>query len=415
MARSDITYTYYYTGPSDSSDAAARESERCGVEGCGKKQCYYEDGKEKTRIYSKYCYHHTCERTFPVEEGYHCAHPKKKEYRYCRDHQKCVEPGCRELGEYHGRNGDPYVPYVCDQHRCTVPHCYSRAEDRQQKRCTAHTTKCTVSGCDRPCHLHRDGRLDLACAVHYGNFKCAWAGCTRRKPGYDIKYCLAHKCAIPTCGNGRDPSGASVCATHRCTFPTCLNAVAEPSDPSSLACLEEHTCKTARCLFPRISNGSGTAAAGLFCRAHTCGMPGCAREARLPGSRYCAERHACTVAGCAEARLEPLSSSSSASGPGRATLSPTDYGMPALGGKCAKHASVGGGGGRERRERAASLDVRVDLDGLRERLDRDRKRLSDDVGRMVRLEREREERERRERDRAEGYGGYPGWERWYER
>lgn len=59
MARSDITYTYYYAGPSDSSDTTVRESDRCGVDGCGKKQCYCEVGSEKKRLYSKYCYHRT--------------------------------------------------------------------------------------------------------------------------------------------------------------------------------------------------------------------------------------------------------------------------------------------------------------------------------------------------------------------
>lgn len=100
--------------------------------------------------------------------------------------------------------------------RCTAPRCLSRAENSQQRRCAVHTVVCSVEGCDRPCHLHRDGHLDLACAVHYGSFQCAWAGCTRRRPGYDVKYCLAHKCAaLPGCANGRDPAGGHVCVARK--------------------------------------------------------------------------------------------------------------------------------------------------------------------------------------------------------
>lgn len=56
MTGLDINYTYY---PSDSSDTAVRDSERCAVEGCSKKQCYYEYGRERSRIYSKFCHHRT--------------------------------------------------------------------------------------------------------------------------------------------------------------------------------------------------------------------------------------------------------------------------------------------------------------------------------------------------------------------
>ncbi|KAK4109275.1 hypothetical protein N656DRAFT_801068 [Canariomyces notabilis] len=373
------SYAHYYGHLSDSSEATSRGSrrDRCGVDGCRKKQCYCTlPGRAGTRIYSKYCELHTCE-AFLLEDSDHCSHPRVTGQRYCQSHLKCGQPGCAELGEFASERGE-YVQWFCAAHRCTVARCRARARDSQQQRCNTHTITCNISGCDRPCHLDRDGSLLLTCAVHYGTFKCEWPGCVRRRPGYHFRYCLAHKCSLAQCGNARDPAGGGpICVLHRCKISPCQNQVSDPSQPSSRTC-PSHTCKSPRCLSAR----------------------------RSPGDDFCPS-HACVVAGC----LEPRSSSSTGSG------------------RCVEHELR-----RARRDRAASWASSAarsggggsfDFEALRERFDRERKRRSDDPEGLRRLQKERErEIERiekelemleRERGRGEGYGSYPGWERWYER
>lgn len=78
---------------------------------------------------------------------------------------------------------------------------------------------CIVPDCARPAHLHRDGRLDLVCAVHYGTFRCVWTGCARRT-GSNMRYCPSHKCTVADCTAGHDPTGASdACSKRKPTLP----------------------------------------------------------------------------------------------------------------------------------------------------------------------------------------------------
>ncbi|KAL2131740.1 hypothetical protein VTI74DRAFT_4671 [Chaetomium olivicolor] len=410
MAWSDASYNYYST--SDYSDILLDEH-RCRVEGCRRKQAYVRtrDGRKN---YSRYCINHTCRRIYPDAnfEAFHCPTPKHEADRYCPEHLRCVEPGCTREGEWPGVR--EYIPWYCTKHRCGAPDCRSRATDTQQQRCAAHFMRCCVPDCTRPCHLHRDGRLDIVCAVHYGTFKCAWAGCSRRT-GYNTRYCPAHKCVVRDCTASRDPAGdRDACLEHLCRTPSCPNPTAYPSLSTSLHCTA-HSCSTPSCPNPRhAASGSD------FCLTHTCATPSCRGEA-LSNSAHCL-RHACIVPTCANPRLSAVASSTLGVGLDRD--------------KCAEHASAPLSSTRLNRERrSASLDLDVDFDSLRnrfvlgagreeQRLERERKRLSDDLEglrrqnereleRARRARRDREELEKLQRDMEDWRRRYPAWDDGY--
>ncbi|KAK4118144.1 hypothetical protein N657DRAFT_685438 [Parathielavia appendiculata] len=364
---------------SDYSDVPTDDGRRCQVVGCHKKHAYSKN-EVGQRIYSKYCSDHTCAKRYPEEDGYHCATPRARGERYCPDHLKCGEPGCEAMGEFVGTRD--YIRWFCIRHRCSAPDCRLRASDKQQRRCASHFMSCTVPGCTRPAHLHRSGRLDLVCAVHYDTHRCLVADCTRWASS-SARYCPSHKCAVPDCSAARRslsvPNGGGACLRHLCTTPYCTNPVLYPNRARSVHCAL-HTCKTASCVNPRAASSSSSSG-GItsdFCLSHTCLTPGCRAEARFAGS-HC-ERHVCVVAGCANPRLSAVPSSTLGVGLDRE--------------RCASHTS-------RRERRAASLDVDgfgMDWEGLRGRfggsgereMDRERKRLSDDLERLRRRERELE-------------------------
>ncbi|KAK3302716.1 uncharacterized protein B0T15DRAFT_422964 [Chaetomium strumarium] len=381
MAFSDASYNWY-SGPSDYSDVPTDDSRKCQVEGCYRKHSY---GRLRggRKIYSKYCSDHTCLKPYPEDEGYWCPHPKEKGERYCNNHLKCGEAGCDKLGEFTG--GREYIPWFCFDHRCNAPNCRSRVTNRQQQRCEAHFLKCTVPDCSRPCHLHRDGRLDLVCAVHYGTFRCTWEGCTRRT-GSNMHFCPSHKCVVPECTAGRDPSaaGSDTCRKHN----------------------NNNTCHVRGCTHPRdndINNNTRGGSSSEFCVGHTCATPNCRDQARFFGNGSHCARHACAVTTCPRPRLsaDPANNNNSAH----------------HGDRCVAHARArerravslsGSGGGMD-----SSLGGVLDYEGLRSRFElsgereaeRERKRLSDDLEALKRRERERErlreEEEERERERVD--------------
>ncbi|KAK4150202.1 hypothetical protein C8A00DRAFT_37207 [Chaetomidium leptoderma] len=407
MVRSDASYNRY----SDYSEVMTDDLRKCQVEGCHRRHAFARDDSGR-KVYSRYCSDHTCAKEYPEDEGAHCATPRKLGDRYCPDHQKCDEPLCTKMGENVG--GRDYIRWVCIDHRCTFPNCRARATDRQQRRCDAHFTECAVPDCKRPCHLGRNGQLDQVCAVHYGNYRCLHTDCPRFTGS---RYCAAHRCAVRDCPAARHAAGGGdACPKHLCTSAACTRAVLYPSRPRAAHCVV-HTCKTPSCASPRDG-------ASDFCLAHTCAAPTCRAEARFPDG-HCPARHACVVVTCPRPRLSAVPSSTLGVGLDRD--------------RCAVHA-------RARERRSASLDVdglgldweglrgRFDMSGERER-ERERHRLSDDLERLRRMEREREatrtwadvrggqpserpretERERLERlqtDMEDWRRRYPSWDGW---
>jgi len=258
--------------------------------------------------------------------------------------------------------------------RCTAPDCRSRASEPQQQRCAAHFTKCSIASCPRPAHLHRNGRLDLVCVVHYGTAPCLAPSCTRQTSA-SSRYCPVHKCAVDNCSSPRHAStpNSTACRLHLCTTPACTNPVSYPDRAKSAHCAR-HTCRTPACTKP-----SDAVAGGDFCRLHACATPGCAAEARFADEPSHCARHACVVSNCASPRLSADPSSRLGVG-----LEDRD--------RCAYHAAT-----RERRTRAASFSGAgvVDWEGLRGRFEPrgEGKRMSDDVERMRRRARENAARE----------------------
>ncbi|KAK4169591.1 hypothetical protein QBC43DRAFT_308021 [Cladorrhinum sp. PSN259] len=363
---------------SDYSDTLSDDSRNCRIEGCRKKHAFAQFAD--TKFYSKYCFKHTCAKTVSISEGYHCPNPKRESDRYCAEHLTCGESGCREMGEYVGTAGGEYIQWFCARHRCTMPRCRERVNNRQQRRCLKHFMKCNVSSCERPCHENRDGKFDIFCAAHYGSFKaenkCSWSGCTRRKPGYDGKYCLDHKCDLIDCEKPRDSRGiGKLCSDHRCVVDHCSKVVAHPDRTDSLFCLD-HKCKTPLCIDPH-QNGIE------FCMAHKCQVANCRYEARFPKG-YCPDRHGCTYPMCSNPR--PISSS-----------------LGVLTDRCEEHERF-----RTRRSSAADMPAF-------DKFERRRNRYSDDIG-ALRREKEREDREREDRERLareprDPYR-YPNWDRY---
>ncbi|AEO68666.1 uncharacterized protein THITE_163041 [Thermothielavioides terrestris NRRL 8126] len=436
---SDASYTWYSTA-SDYSEVLTDDSRKCQVEGCHRKHAFVRLAGGR-KVYSKYCAEHTCAKTYPEDEGYHCPTPRKAGERYCDDHLRCGEPGCDRRGEYIGVR--EYIPWFCVQHRCTAPDCHSRATDSRQQRCGRHVRLCGVPGCARPAHQHRDGRLDLVCAVHYGIYRCVWPDCSR-STGSSMRYCPAHKCCVAECAAGRDATGGTdACAKHRCTVPRCPNPVLYPSHPRSLHCTL-HTCRAAGCVSPRTSTTTSTSSSSTttktttasdFCPTHTCLTPHCTAPARFAHS-HCT-RHACAVANCANARLgaaDPAGALSPSSWRYRdrceahararerravsvGGLEDIGIGIGTTTGTGAGVAGVAGGGGGGGGDGGASLRDRFELELAGER---ERKRLSDDLEALRRREREREreaerrraEVERLRRDLEEWRGLNPDRDRW---
>ncbi|KAK4097175.1 hypothetical protein N658DRAFT_297045 [Parathielavia hyrcaniae] len=336
---------------SDYSDGLVDDGRKCQVVSCHKKHAYSKN-ESGQRIYSKYCSDHTCAKTYPEEDGYHCMTPRNRGERYCPEHLKCGEPGCEAMD------------------RCSARDCRLRASDKQQRRCASHFMACTIPSCTRPAHLHRSGRLDLVCVVHYDTHRCLIADCTRWASS-STPYCPSHKCAVSDCAAARRslsvPNGGDACLKHLCSTTYCTSPVLYPSRARSVHCAL-HTCKTMSCTNQRSASSD-------FCLSHTCLTPRCRAEARFAGS-HC-ERHVCVVAACANPRLSAVPSSTLGVGLDRE--------------RCAAHAS-------RRDRRAASLDVGLNWEGLsgrfgvggERRMGRERNRLSDDLEGLRRRERELE-------------------------
>ncbi|KAL2177494.1 uncharacterized protein P884DRAFT_243641 [Thermothelomyces heterothallicus CBS 202.75] len=237
---------------SDFSDTTSEDWRKCQVPGCHKKHTGHTQHDER-KVYSDFCFRHTCWVTYPEEEGkgYYCSIPKGSDDRYCAFHMKCGEDDCARTGEWPGAHD--YARWFCREHRCTYPDCRLRATDRQQQRCAAHLVKCAVPACARPAYQHRDGVLDTMCAAHYGTQRCLWPNCARRASS---RYCSAHGCRRPGCDRPR--------------------ARAVPDTPAIPAAAD--------------GNNGANDYPYLYCLAHTCKTPGCRAGARLDDV-HC-ERHA---------------------------------------------------------------------------------------------------------------------------
>lgn len=363
---------------SDYSDTPSDDPRNCRVVGCRKKHAYARDSSGR-KLYADYCAYHLCEKTFPRSEGFHCPNPKKENDRFCSQHLKCGEPNCKETGTF---ASETWTQFYCPRHKCTTRGCRQPATNRQQQRCASHFLQCSVPSCARPCHENRDGTYDIVCAAHYGSFKCAVAGCARRKPGYDTRFCLDHKCAVPECSQEKGLVG-KFCVSHRCAARDCSRVVADPTRGESVLC-KEHECATPRCLNAKLDSRTD------FCLSHACKAANCKSEARFPGG-FCEERHACSVGMCSNPR--------SATGPGGTLNVFTD--------RCLEHSAA--------KVRRSSANEPLE----RERwATRNRNRYSDDIETLRSRERERELKEWEEKERLarESYDPayrYPGWDRWY--
>ncbi|KAK0639779.1 hypothetical protein B0T16DRAFT_423737 [Cercophora newfieldiana] len=343
--------------PNSSAPRQSPHGERgCLVPSCNRKTCFA--GFGETRIYSKYCYKHTCPKIVPVEDGYHCPMALAEGQKYCDNHMSCAAQNCSEIGTY---PDDETALWYCQLHRCTKDECKDGARDLLTKRCSkhqecaalqcearpdsnthsnfcvAHTcnfdncptqavankrcpehTKCGLPSCEEPCKRLPNGRLEALCETHLP-LKCAKAGCGGRKLQVHRRYCLDHGCRIDKCNDERDENGGTLCAVHKCTANNCFNAIAQLDNDRSLFCTEhacraepdclykmnrpssfcnEHTCKRGDCIKPVKKSDS-------FCSAHRdgpCKVEGC-HFAAMGDDVYCRNKHGCIEAGCHRARL----------------------------------------------------------------------------------------------------------------
>ncbi|KAK4450877.1 hypothetical protein QBC34DRAFT_401790 [Podospora aff. communis PSN243] len=353
MQRSPSTHI-----PNSSAPRQSPHGDRgCLVPNCRKKTCYA--GFGSTRIYSRYCFKHTCPKVVPIEDGYHCPMAKTKEGQpYCDNHMACAAPNCNELGTY---PDDETALWHCHRHRCTKDGCKDGAIDTLSKRCKnhqecaalhceacpdsnsfssfcfAHTcsydtcptqavanrrcfehSKCGIPSCEEPCKVRPDGRLETLCETHM-QLKCAKPGCGSRKFQNHHRYCLEHSCRLDKCANERDESGGTLCTVHKCTANDCFNPIANPDNHRSLFCsthacrendclyslqrpssfCDKHTCKRADCI-KRAASGPDS-----FCDAHRngpCKVDGC-HYAAWGNDSYCKNKHGCVEAGCQKPRL----------------------------------------------------------------------------------------------------------------
>ncbi|KAK3369630.1 hypothetical protein B0T24DRAFT_533122 [Lasiosphaeria ovina] len=321
---------------SDFSSASSDDPRACRVDGCRRKHVFAMIGPQK--VYSLYCIRHTCDKTLPDNEGYHCPCPRLADQRYCADHIRCGAPRCREKGQ----NDDGTWPWFCQTHRCT-----------------------NTPGCRRP-----------------------------RKESK--RFCSAHACVIPNCADDRDPSGGSLCSMHRCTLNDCSRPIADLDRADSLFCTvhgckvrgclrrcnypsdfcEDHRCRKAPCA-RRGADGNNS-----LCINHRCRSADCGNEASFENG-FCSAKHACVVPLCPKVRMSagPTSPATSASGE-----------LPE---RCYDHQIVWV---QTTVRRAVSEELQADFEQERAKWERDKKRLSDDLSEMKRREKEWQEYLRGERD-----------------
>lgn len=320
----------------------------CLVYGCRNRTCCVKEAGRK--IYSQYCYEHTCFRTVPIRDGYHCPMAKAEGARYCENHMACGADNCRELGE----NPDGSYPWYCNQRtppaqdslpdckltlstdRCGETNCVLEAKNFLTMRCTSHQrcaalqcnnppsdelhsnfctkhtctredcplqavahnrcrdhSRCQVSACTETRLAKQNGRLEPYCRVHMAS-KCAHLGCRGRKLNPNQRYCLDHGCRLPSCSNERYEGGGTLCHVHKCAFDDCFDVIAKPNDNRSLFCIN-HACRVDACLYSKRHSGG-------LCKDHTCVMAGCHRVV-TEGNRckvHAAqeERPACRVDNC---------------------------------------------------------------------------------------------------------------------
>ncbi|KAK0717539.1 hypothetical protein B0T26DRAFT_645403 [Lasiosphaeria miniovina] len=322
------------------------------------------------KVYSLYCIRHTCDKTLPDNEGYHCPLPRLADQRYCADHIRCGTPRCREKGQ----NDDGTWPWFCQTHRCTKSPCLDGIDNLLQQRCKKHTdcaapqctnypatnlhsTFCSRHTCEVDACPLQAVETNL-CAEHLRKGKqyssCSTPGC-RRPRKESRRFCSAHACVIPNCADDRDPSGGSLCSMHRCTLNDCSRPIADLDRADSLFCTV-HGCK---------------------CRSADCG-----NEASFENG-FCSAKHACVVPLCPKVRMlaGPTSPAASASGE-----------LPE---RCYDHQIVWV---QTTVRRAVSEELQADFKQERAKWERDKKRLSDDLSEMKRREREWQEYLRGERD-----------------
>ncbi|KAK4041149.1 hypothetical protein C8A01DRAFT_15110 [Parachaetomium inaequale] len=300
------------------------------------------------------------------------------------DARKCQVDGCRKKHAFSRPHGDRKVySRFCSNHTCAKTNPDGVAEDYHcttprksgERYCTVHLT-CGEPGCaKRGEYVGVRDYVRWFCVKH----RCTSPACRARATDPQQQRCPAHftTCALPGCPRPahlhRDGRLDAVCAAHygtqRCLWPECARRA------SSRYCPSHHQCRAPGCTGPR------TTAEDEFCRAHVCSTLGCKSEARFEGA-HCT-RHACVVVTCANPRLSAVPSSTLAVG----GFDNRD--------RCAAHA-------RARERRAASLGADdgagLDWEGLRGRFEmggerereRERWRLSDDLERLRRRERELE-------------------------
>lgn len=311
------------------------------MNGCHKKRCY---GRlQGQKLYSQFCFDHTCERTVSIEDGYHCKMARERGAKYCIEHMTCAARGCREKGYYDG----VAFPWFCPSHRCTKAGCKSGIHDLLQKRCPSHV-ECAAAGCVSPPHADADSSYckQHTCKVdacpnqaRQHNNRCAEhplarppsAGrcfCGTRKLHPSHAFCLNHGCRLPGCAGERFEAGGTLCVVHKCTFDTCFAPITRPDDPNSIFCAA-HACRVVGCVYSRKNPsfycgnhrdqsparektdtcpaGScanrGADGKGSLCAAHACSVKQCGLMARYEGGGFCGEKHACIREGCRHGRL----------------------------------------------------------------------------------------------------------------
>lgn len=174
-----------------------------------------------------YCDRHRCGHLS-------CAKKKKRDLRFCREHNKCFKLDCEALR--HGCMGDvEVVSPFCFDHlvTCGRNDCFANIEDRAYATyCEEHTCKATEE-CLENAHYP-----SIFCRDHY----CRIQGCDR-VTDFGLKYCTAHRCLTDCCPrpskrteNHDEVSG--YCSHHACLADECPS----PREDHRSYCIAHEVC-----------------------------------------------------------------------------------------------------------------------------------------------------------------------------
>ncbi|KAJ4289995.1 hypothetical protein N0V88_006796 [Collariella sp. IMI 366227] len=164
MAWSNASYNTWYS-TSDYSDVLVDDRHRCRVEGCRRKQVSTRspDGRKN---YSNHCFNHNCSRTYHDDSlgVFHCTTSKDEGERYCPDRETLSLSYRRRRMARRARVHPLVLP------RPPLPPPLLPFQSHGPNPTTLHHALYQMLRLylPRPCHQHRDGRLDIVCAVHYG-------------------------------------------------------------------------------------------------------------------------------------------------------------------------------------------------------------------------------------------------------